>query len=395
MRRAVRTAGRLAAAGLLALGVLNGAAWLLLPPPLPFNPSVRYVEETPHLTGSPRFTVMTNNKGFRNSPDFPLPEGDPRPRLLLIGDSQMFGGPNERTIDALLARRLPRYAVLNGGSPGADVAFYLEMIQHYLPVIRPRHLFVGLFLGNDFSGPLAEQRASVVYALRRIARLLLDPPVLLARRLAIQRGAGLGGHGAQPLTRAEFRARTGSEVAALCRSLCLDRRQHRQLVEAYDFDSLLDKYPALQCGQGVRVVVYAIVYREHLAESLLLQTANARRNYADALTRILALRERAAAQGVEPVFLLIPVSFTLDARYAAFYRDLGYSLPPPGMSSALDERARSDLAAAGLVVLDLRPALSGQDAFFAEDWHLNENGNRIVAKALASWVESREPGSGG
>jgi len=383
----VRTLGRLALIALGGLALVDGGAWMILPPPLPFNPRTRYVEETPQLSTSPRFSVATNNYGFRNSPDFSLPLRGAAPRVLLIGDSFVFGGPNDATLDLFLSRLLPGHDVINGGSPGADVPFYLEMLRYYLPRIRPERLFVGLFLGNDFSGPLAEQRAASQYRLRRLARTLFYHPILLARRLAVQRGGRVGSDVLRPLTRTAFRERVTAEVALLCRGLSLDQATHRRRSDAHPLEGILDEYPSLQYEQGVQVAAYAIVYREHLAESLLLRGGNALRNYADALRGIGEIRELARQQGIEPVFVLIPVSFMLDARYSVFYRDLGYSLPQAAARYPLYERVLADLRAWGCRLLDLHAALAGRDAFFAEDWHLSQEGNRLAARELGHWIE--------
>jgi hypothetical protein len=224
---------------------------------------------------------------------------------------------------------------------------------------------------------------------RRLAKALFFHPILLAKRLRIQRGARVGRDVIRPLSRQEFRQRAAEDVAALCGSLCLDETRHLRWLDALDLDKILARHPGLQCEQGVKTIVYAAVYREHLAESLLLRNENAARNYAEALATIRAIRGLATAQGgAEPVFALFPVSFMLEPRYAAFYRELGYEVPEASASYPLRDRVVSDLRAGGYTVLDLHAALAGRAAFFEEDWHLNEDGNRTVAAEIARWIES-------
>jgi hypothetical protein len=386
-RKAVRAAAWVAALALLGVGTLDAAAWLLLPPPMPFNPNAHYVEETPYLSHSPRFGIATNNHGFRNASDFELPLRDGRPRLLLIGDSFVFGGPNDRTLDAFLSEALPTCHVLNGGSPGADPAFYAEMVEYYAPRLRPEHLVIGLFLGNDFAGPLAEQRATACFRLRQLAKTLFAPPIRLVKRLAVQRGRREGGLASSALTRPALRERAAAGVASLCEGLCLDSRAPLRRLETLDLDRLLDSYPGLQTVEGAAVLANAVVYRDHLSQSLLLGDENARRGYDDSLQRVASIRDLVATSSLETLFVLFPVSFMLEARYAAFYRELGYVVPEAAARYPLVDRVRSDLAAAGLQVLDLHGALAGQDAFFAEDWHLNETGNRLAAAAIAARIQ--------
>jgi hypothetical protein len=379
---------------LLVLGagyaVLEGGARLLLPPPYPFNPNSRVVEETPHLSPGRSFTIVTNNFGFRNSPDFAFPWSGQRPRLLLIGDSLIFGGPNDRTLDQALSRLLPGQDVLNGGSPGADIAFYGQMVRYYLPRIRPSRLVVGLFLGNDFSGPSAEQRAALRYRVGRVLKGAFPQAVLLRRRLAVERGARVARAPAPPLEGAAFRARVAEEVRTLCKGRSLDLARQLEEAAAYPYEAVLDEHPGLQTEAGTRIVAYAIVDRAHLAESLRLDNDNARLNYDAAWRELRALRDFAARQSVEPLFVLFPVSFMVDARYAAFYRDLGYAIPAASARYPLRDRLRTDLQAAGYAALDLQDHLADAGVFFDQDWHLNERGNDWAAAEIARRLAGAE-----
>jgi hypothetical protein len=214
--------------------------------------------------------------------------------------------------------------------------------------------------------------------------------VLLRRRLAVERGARVARAPAPPLEGAAFRARVAEEVRTLCKGRSLDLARQLEEAAAYPYEAVLDEHPGLQTEAGTRIVAYAIVDRAHLAESLRLDNDNARLNYDAAWRELRALRDFAARQSVEPLFVLFPVSFMVDARYAAFYRDLGYAIPAASARYPLRDRLRTDLQAAGYAALDLQDHLADAGVFFDQDWHLNERGNDWAAAEIARRLAGAE-----
>lgn len=381
---------RLLVATLVAYAALELGARLLRPPLMPHAPHCDWVEETPFLTGSPRFTIRTNAYGFRNAPDFALPRAKTRPLVLLVGDSLIFGGPNDESLDRALAPLLPAADVLNGGSPGADIRFYADMVDEYLGPLAPDTLFVGLYLGNDFGGALAEQRSRLRYRLLQAAKRALPNTESLLKRLRVKRGTRVGEEASPRLSLPAFRLRVADVVAQYARDLSLDGARLGAETDAYPIGERLRERPALQCEQGARAIGMAIVFRNELADALLLRGSNAIRNAEDALGQVdrIAARVRQSRPTTRLVFVLFPVSFMLDERYARFYRDLGYIVPPAATDYPLYDRVRAHLGARGYEVLDLHDSLRGRPAFFDEDWHLNAEGNRRVAEAMAGFLSS-------
>lgn len=382
---------RLLVATVIAYGALELGARLLRPPLMPYAPHCRWVEATPFLTGSKHFTIRTNTFGFRNAPDFSLPRAKTRPLVLLIGDSLMFGGPNDVSLDHALSALLPSADVLNGGSPGAGPIFYADMVDEYLDPLDPDTLFVGLYLGNDFGGPLAEQRASLGYQVVHAAKGAFPNTLSLVKRLRVKRGSRVGEEASPVLPVSTLRKRVLDEVMVYARGLSLDGARLQAETDAYPIEERLRERPLLQCEQGARVIAMAIVFRNELADSLLLQSANAIRNAHDALAQVdrIAARVRRSRPASRLVFVLFPVSFMVDERYAPFYRDLGYAVPPPAANYPLYDRVRAHLRDGGYEILDLHDPLRGRPVFFDEDWHLNAEGNRLAAEAMAGVLQSR------
>ncbi|MCX7697945.1 MAG: hypothetical protein N2114_00565, partial [Candidatus Goldbacteria bacterium] len=125
-------------------------AFIFMPPIYPSNPNTNFIEKSLYFSNSKEFKIITNNYGFRNSANFKFPFKDSsNKRILFVGDSFMFGGPNNKTIDYFLKKKLPDFEIFNAGSPGNDINGYYEIVKYYLNKINPDYLFVGLFLGND------------------------------------------------------------------------------------------------------------------------------------------------------------------------------------------------------------------------------------------------------
>ena len=376
---------RLAVAGALSYGVLESAACLLRPPLLPFGPDTHWVEATPYLSGSMNFEILTNNYGFRNNADFAFPLKKRGPHVLLIGDSMMFGGPNTRTIDVYLSSLLPGHVIFNGSSPGAGPEFYHDMLEEYVERLKADYTFVGLFLGNDFTGPLPTQRAAPRFRLIQTAKRVFPNTLSLMQRISVKRGSRNGRETVEPIDSKALQDQTIEEVRMLARGLSLDESSYVALAQRYDFSGLLSRYPSLAYSKCAQVVAYAIIYRKDLADTILLRNPNALQNYMTALRHVQATQAYASrhGRGDRLVFVLFPISFMMHDDYSTFYRELGYAIPPSAVHYPLYDRLRRDLQEGGYRVLDLHQALRARPVFFREDWHLNEEGNYLVAAEIA------------
>jgi hypothetical protein len=77
--------------------------------------------------GRERYQLNVNNMGFRDETVREVPLTDPRPRILMLGDSFTESmGPWETSIVGRVAKRFPQYEILNGGVGGYSPSNYLN-----------------------------------------------------------------------------------------------------------------------------------------------------------------------------------------------------------------------------------------------------------------------------
>ncbi len=77
--------------------------------------------------GHERYALNVNSQGFRDEQVRQVPLTDPRPRILLLGDSFTESmGPWNESFAGRLAARFPQYEILNGGVGGYSPSNYLN-----------------------------------------------------------------------------------------------------------------------------------------------------------------------------------------------------------------------------------------------------------------------------
>ena len=77
--------------------------------------------------GSERYALNVNSQGFRDEQVRQVPLTDPRPRILMLGDSFTESmGPWETSFVGRIAKRFPQYEILNGGVGGYSPSNYLN-----------------------------------------------------------------------------------------------------------------------------------------------------------------------------------------------------------------------------------------------------------------------------
>lgn len=109
--------------------------------------------------------IRTNSLGFRG-PEWPAPpEDDPRgrdadpPRVLLLGDSQMFGyGVDEQSALAAQLERRGRVSVLNAAVPTWGPPDYVIALRSLAPKYRPRFVLFVANAANDWFEPVPNRR---------------------------------------------------------------------------------------------------------------------------------------------------------------------------------------------------------------------------------------------
>jgi hypothetical protein len=83
--------------------------------------------ETTRAWGRERYHLAINSQGFRDETVRLVPPTDPRPRILMLGDSFTESmGPWNTSYVGRLAKQFPQYEILNGGVGGYSPSNYLN-----------------------------------------------------------------------------------------------------------------------------------------------------------------------------------------------------------------------------------------------------------------------------
>jgi hypothetical protein len=83
--------------------------------------------------GRETFAFVTNSLGFRDQRVREVPLSDPRPRIVLLGDSFTQGESSwETTYAGMLTARFPQYEILNGGVSSYSPSNYLNVVRTLL-----------------------------------------------------------------------------------------------------------------------------------------------------------------------------------------------------------------------------------------------------------------------
>lgn len=361
---------------------------IFMPPPYPNNPNVNFVHKTAYFSGSKSFELVTNNYGFRNAENFSFPMSkSSKKRILLIGDSFMLGGPNTKTIDYFLKENVRDFEIFNAGSAGNDINGYYEITKYYLDKINPDYVIVGLFLGNDFAGPVIEQRNSLRYKFIQMGKKILSNAYSFYKRIKVSKVTRRGVEELTPLEVAELKNFVVERAKKIARGRSLGVDKYEKLAREYDYSKLLSKYPELKYAQYADEIANAIVFREFISESILLNNDNAILNYKNDLNKLKELNNfiKSNNKNIKILYLLFPVSFMVDEKYAEFYKDLGYKLPLPDTNYPLRTRLVNDLKSLNYSFIDVHNYIV-DDMFYKEDWHFTEIGNKVVADLIYKFI---------
>ena len=92
-----------------------------------------------------------NSDGFRGREFSEAPTDSNTKRVLMIGDSFLWGGAAHPLDNAFADRvdRLQRYQCYNTGIPGADPAQYELIAERYIPRLQPNAVCLFFYMGND------------------------------------------------------------------------------------------------------------------------------------------------------------------------------------------------------------------------------------------------------
>lgn len=293
-----------------------------------------------------RVAVHTDALAMRVPVGVRAPASDGRPRVLVLGDSFVFGQGVEAEdawpaqLERVLAAHGVAVAVMNGGVPGYSNLDEVAWLRAYGLALHPRRVVLGVFLGNDLedNGTSAGRRMGSVAAppvrwYTRPSRWLYEHSQLYD----LLRGLVERARRSRPVD-----GMSAAAAAALGPYRASDDAQRR----------------AELAGTAAAVAAFDSVTREH---------------------------------GIEPLAVFIPDAVAVEpARETAVRRQA-----PAGMALDFDYPAKVFaplFAARGIRCADLTPALRaavarGERLYYPVDRHLTTAGNRMVAELVANLLE--------
>jgi hypothetical protein len=286
--------------------------------------------------------IRTNALGFRG-PAWPGPSAHPvRGRVLLLGDSQMFGYgvPFEGSLAGRLPRLLgDRAEVLDAAVPSWGPPEYARILAELGPTYRPETVLFVANLANDwFETSVSNERRTSAE----------DGWAVRARPSALQAQG-------PSFWRTLFFGR--SHLVLAMRELWA----HQQRPQ----DSLAPE---------------AATQLMHDLEQL----RRPRAGHRSPLTPFVAdMVQRCKMLGCRVLAVALPIDVLVDRREWRKYRGQPIDVEP---SAALLDDFLEEARSAGAEGVNLLPVLreASPDAFLPDDYHLSERGHAAIARALAA-----------
>ncbi|HTZ11026.1 MAG TPA: hypothetical protein VMD04_01420 [Candidatus Margulisiibacteriota bacterium] len=95
--------------------------------------------------------IKTNNLGFRDSEDFYLTENASRKRVLVLGDSMVFGVgvAQDKIFSEILKKESPGYIFINSGVTGYDTVQEYLVLKRYIDIVKPDVVILFFTEAND------------------------------------------------------------------------------------------------------------------------------------------------------------------------------------------------------------------------------------------------------
>ena len=294
---------------------------------------------------------------------------DSRPTLLALGDSFTAGLDNWPTdLQDLLG---PGIRVINSGVGGTTIRQMRIIADGRIRRFDPRLVICQIYAGNDLVDLRHPAASGQIGRFRKLYWSVIDHGWLLPWYLNTRLRQTIDRRSRNHLMDPTEMKLISAEMEA--RPFAVDTYSPRSAI-------LLDASPTLVADQ------ISVAGEMEQAWSI----------YKSELDRLAAL---CRAHDIPLLLVVVPHCAQVHPRYADRFRALGATFPDPAVLT-MDESifmTRLKAVAArspGVEVFDPLPALRKQEAegielYFANDPHLNREGRRILANAIAAAVESR------
>ena len=374
MRRKVKLTVYAFVVVLLTLWIADFAIGILLPMHW-YTPGIIWPagSRLTHTTREFSYSTTINALGYR---DDLACEPLGKKRVIAIGDSFTYGYGTQRAWPDYLEDLLPDVCVDNLGQPGANPAVYALRAAVAVPLLRPDWVLVGLNEADDVFNmamraapqprPTLRNRAGAVVGrllphwLGAIRRLQQSPSVQDSDGLhAIMTGQTRDYLLDNPAERARFDAlpqevREAFEAGDVTTLLLHDSRRRPR------FFTLGATPNAPETQEAIAVVA------RHLG----------------------TIREIAGEYGARVLAVAVPNGAYTDPRVQDTLRAVGFEMPPELLTThGMDDVLAESCARAGIPLIKvtdfMREAARQQEFYYPLDGHLNENGQRLFAEALA------------
>lgn len=335
-------------------------------------------------SSDPGLRLATNNLGLRRDGDTTIAKPEGTTRVLVLGDSQTEGiVENADTFAAVLETRLAarggaKVEVLNGGVSGYSPLLEYLWLREWGARLAPDVVVLVLYTGNDI-GELTARETNFAGFGPRLDLATMTPD---GDRWTIQPPGA-----PSRLAMADVRLRSWSRAYEMVRS----RMGGGQSAGVEVIGRVAQVCPG--CLQALWQVWLA-QERPDDYETALLE-----------LGALLDLVRASTAEiGARLVVAVLPTKLdvepqTVGESAAGAARMLGLRSPPEGATQSTRARMVAECESRGIEVHDLQPALrqaraeSGRELYWGFDWHLNPEGNRVVARALEGPVRAHVPQS--
>ncbi len=321
----------------------------------------------------------------------PIAEGELR--VLGLGDSfaefRDSDGQNFMRFLESGARDAGRNVVLhNLGEGGTGLARYQENFEQYIQRAVPELVVIAVYLGNDLLDYELE--------LRRSERGIIEPEATQAQppgfRQSLRKQSVLANHLFRLAKRRFSSLRSGTyrrNLTRLAELFNYDAQTLARLESRIDADIIeraeADAINAWDLAFGV---AYAEMYEDMLSLSAESHFGQAFESFREDLLR---LGEEAYANGVVPLFVLLPASIQVNNRYHDFYRRLGHTVSADLIGQAELNRATIEvLTGREWDVLDLTEVLMEREdvLYIPDDIHFNVSGQKVAGDAILSYCEA-------